>query len=341
MPIATNRQVLLRKRPVGAELPDRDCWEFIETRVPEPADGEFLVRNLYASIDPAMRGWIRPIATYVPPVGIGAVMRAGTVGRVVESRHEGFRVGDYVACVGGALGLQDFAVCTGQGVYRVDPSAAPLECYVGGLGLNGFTAYFGLLSVGRTLPSDTVVVSSAAGATGSVVAQIAKILGCRTVGIAGGPQKSAYLRDTLGLDASIDYKSGDLNGALAEACPDGIDVFFDNVGGSTLDAVLMRLRAAGRVVVCGAISQSGPQGESVRMHLRLAIVHGRMEGFIAFEYEREFPKALAKLTEWYKAGRLKLRTDLVEGLEAFPDCLRRLFAGEHFGKLVLKLADDE
>jgi NADPH-dependent curcumin reductase len=164
-------------------------------------------------------------------------------------------------------------VSTGQNIHKVDPSAAPLECYVGGLGLNGFTAYFGLLRVGRPLPSDTVVVSSAAGATGSIAAQIARILGCRTVGIAGGAEKCAYLRNTLELDAVIDYKSGDLNGALAEACPDGVDVFFDNAGGSTLDAVLMRLRPSGRVVVCGAISQSGPQAESVRLHLRVSPRH--------------------------------------------------------------------
>jgi NADPH-dependent curcumin reductase len=339
--VKINRQVLLKQRPTGTELPNRECWQFYESSVPEPREGEFLVRNLYASIDPAMRGWIRPVPTYVPPVEIGAVMRAGTVGRIVKSHHETYRLGDYVASAGGSLGLQDYAVSHGDGVYKIDPKAAPLDCYAGGLGLNGFTAYFGLLAVGRPLPHETVLVSSAAGATGSVAAQIAKIMGCHTVGIAGGPQKCAYVRETLKLDAAVDYKSGNLSALLAMACPDGVDVFFDNVGGSTLDSVFTLLRSAGRVVVCGAIAQSGPQSEGMRLHLRLAMVHGRMEGFIAFEYEREFSRALAKLVDWYKDGRLQLRTDVVHGLEAFPECLPRVFSGQNFGKLVLKIAEDE
>jgi len=321
-------------------MPTLRTWHFTEEPVPEPADGQVLVRNLYASIDPAMRGWIRPIPTYVPPVAVGAVMRAGTVGRVVASRHPDFREGDHVSDVAGNLGLQDYGLSDGTGLLKVDPEAAPLAAYAGGLGLNGFTAYFGLLDVGAPKPGETVLVSSAAGATGAVAGQIARLKGCRTVGIAGGAEKCAYVADELGFDAVVDYKRGDLPAAIAAACPGGIDVFFDNVGGSTLDAALLRLNQRGRVVVCGAISQSGPQPEAVRLHLRLAIVHGRMEGFIAYEYRDRFPAALAELTGWYRSGRLTLRQDLVTGLEAFPGTLERLFTGGNFGKLVLKIAED-
>jgi len=240
-------------------------------------------------------------------------MRAGTVGCVVGSKHADFQEGDYVSDVAGSIGFQDYGLSDGAGLLKIDPGAAPLHSYAGGLGLNGFTAYFGLLVVGNPKPGETVLVSSAAGATGSVAGQIARIKGCRVVGIAGGVEKCRLVRESFRFDDVIDYKASQLPEHLSAACPSGVDIFFDNVGGSTLDAALMRLNRLGRIVVCGTISQAGSSAEAVRAHLRLALVHGRMEGFIAYEYAAQFRKALDQLLAWYAQGQLKLQEEIVDG----------------------------
>ena len=245
-----NAQWRLAARPVG--LPKPSDWEYVEEPAPEPADGQFLVRLEYLSLDPAMRGWMNEGRSYVPPVGLGEVMRAGGIGRVVDSRHGDYAVGDHVF---GVFGVQRFALSDGTGVIRVDTTRAPGPVHLGVLGVTGLTAYFGLLDIGRPEPGQTVVVSGAAGAVGSVAGQIARIKGCRAVGIAGGPEKCEWLTEELGFDAAIDYKRGDLRGQLREHTPDGVDVYFDNVGGEILDEVLRRLARGARVVICGAISQ--------------------------------------------------------------------------------------
>src|SRR6516164_1628537 len=246
----TNHQFRLASRPVGA--PKRSDWSYVEEQVREPADGEFVVKILYISLDPAMRGWMNEGKSYIPPVGIGEVMRAGAVGRVVESKSPSFAVGDHVYS---AFGIQEYTVSNGEGVARVDTSIAALPVYLGTLGMPGMTAYFGLLEVGRPKPGETVVVSGAAGAVGAVVGQIAKIKGCRVVGIAGGSEKCQYVAKDLGFDAAIDYKAENVRDALKKNCPNGIDVYFDNVGGEILDTVLTQINLRARIVICGAISQ--------------------------------------------------------------------------------------
>jgi NADPH-dependent curcumin reductase CurA len=332
-----NRQLRLAIRPETTALVTRNTWELCEARVPEPGPGQILVRNMYVSIDPAMRGWIRPTPTYVEPVEVGSVMRAGTVGRVISSKHADFRDGDYVSDVAGNIGFQDYGLSDGAGLLKLDSNAAPLHSYAGGLGLNGFTAYFGLLEVGNPKPGETVLVSSAAGATGSVAGQIARIKGCRVVGIAGGVEKCRLVRESFRFDDVIDYKASKLPEHLSAACPSGVDIFFDNVGGSTLDAALMRLNRFGRIVVCGTISQAGSSAEAVRAHLRLALVHGRMEGFIAYEYAAQFHQALEQLLAWYAQGQLKFQEEIVDGFHSLPACLNRLFTGGNLGKLIIRL----
>ncbi len=327
----------LAARPSG--LPKRSDWTYSEEPVPEPGDGELLVRVLYISLDPAMRGWMNEGKSYIPPVGIGEVMRAGAVGRVIASRHPGFAVGAYVS---GGFGVQEYAVSNGRGVTMVDPSAAPLPAYLGVLGLPGMTAYFGLLDIGQPREGETVVVSGAAGAVGSAVGQIARIKGCRVVGIAGGEEKCRYVVQELGFDAAIDYKAGDVRKALKKECTAGIDVYFDNVGGDILDAALAGLARGARVVICGAISQynnttpvKGPAN-----YLSLLVNRASMTGMVVFDYADRYGEAGAALVGWMAEGRLRSREDIVEGLDTFPDTLLKLFSGEHSGKLVLKVAED-
>ena len=271
-----NRQFRLAARPVG--LPRASDWSLVEEPVREPGEGEFLIRIEYISLDPAMRGWMNEGKSYVPPVAIGEVMRAGGAGEVVASNHPGFPVGSKVS---GLFGVQQYAMSNGKGVQRVDTALAPLPTYLGVLGMTGMTAYFGLLDVGAAKTGDTVVVSGAAGAVGMVVGQVAKILGCRVVGIAGGAEKCRWLVDELGFDAAIDYKYADLRKALREHCPQGIDVYFDNVGGEILDLALAQLAMHARVVVCGAISQynatDGVKGPA--NYLSLLVNRARMQAF--------------------------------------------------------------
>jgi NADPH-dependent curcumin reductase len=335
--IMTNHQFRLAARPVGA--PSDSDWQFTEELVRDPADDEVLVKVLYVSIDPAMRGWMNDGKSYIAPVKLGDVMRAGGVGRVIASRNANFAVGDNVL---GMLGVQEYALNDGTGLTRVDPGAAPLPVYLGVLGMPGFTAYFGLLDIGKPREGDTVVVSGAAGAVGAVVGQIAKIKGCRAVGIAGGAAKCDYLRRELGFDAAIDYKSESVKAALAETCPKGIDIFFDNVGGDILDAALSRLALHARVVICGAVSQynstTGAKGPA--NYLSLLVNRASMTGMVVFDYASRYRDAARELAGWMAAGRLRSREDIVAGLERFPEALLMLFRGENMGKLVLKVADD-
>ncbi|HEY4895760.1 MAG TPA: NADP-dependent oxidoreductase [Solirubrobacteraceae bacterium] len=332
---AVNHQFQLAARPVG--LPTPDVWRYAEVPVAELADGEVLIKLLYISLDPAMRGWMTDAPSYIPPVGIGEVMRALGAGEVVESKSPDVAVGDHVT---GLFGVQSFAVAHGAAVMKVDTSLAPLPVYLGTLGMPGMTAYFGLLDIGDPQAGETVVVSGAAGAVGGIVGQIAKLKGARTVGIAGGAEKCRHLVEELGFDAAIDYKAEDVRSALAAHCPDGIDVYFDNVGGEILDAALANLARHARVIICGAISQynattamSGPSN-----YLALLVKHASMTGFVVSDYGARYGEGAKEMGEWLAAGKLVSREEVLEGLESFPDALLRLFSGGNTGKLVLKLA---
>ncbi|HEX8820797.1 MAG TPA: NADP-dependent oxidoreductase [Archangium sp.] len=333
----TNHQFRLAARPVG--LPKREDWSYTEEPVREPAEGELLVKVLYLSLDPAMRGWMNEGKSYIAPVGIGEVMRAGAVGRVIASKHPGFAVGDFVS---GTFGVQEYALSNGKGVTKVDTGFAALPVYLGTLGMPGMTAYFGLLDIGKPKEGDTVVVSGAAGAVGTVVGQIAKLKGCRVIGIAGGADKCRYLVDELGFDAAIDYKSEDVKKALRTHCPKGVDIYFDNVGGDILDAVLAQLALRARIIVCGAISQYNNTGpvKGPANYLSLLVNRASMTGMVVFDYAARYGEAAREMAGWMAAGKLKSREDIVEGLETFPDTLLKLFKGENTGKLVLKVAGE-
>lgn len=329
-----NTQIKLAKRVVG--LPDHSVWDVQENPMPTPQDGEVLVKILYISLDPAMRGWINNVRSYIPPVQIGEVMRAGTVGQVVESKHPHYKAGDYLYGTGG---VQEYVTTDGKGWHPVDPNIAPLPMYLGTLGMPGFTAYFGLLEVGQPKAGETVLVSGAAGAVGSIVGQIAKIKGCRVVGIAGGADKCKYLVEELGFDGAIDYKNESVRKGIKAHCPDGVDVYFDNVGGEILDTALTRLSMGARIVICGAISQynseSGYQGPS--NYMSLLVNRARMEGFVVFDYAKRYGEAAREMGGWLAQGQLKSREHVVEGLEKFHETFLRLFSGEKMGKLVLKV----
>jgi NADPH-dependent curcumin reductase CurA len=338
MTAKTNRQVRLAARPSG--LPTAEVWEHTEEPVGEPGAGEVLVEVLLLSLDPAMRGWMNEGRSYVPPVEVGTVMRAGGAGRVVASGDERFAKGDHVS---GLLGAQEYALVPADGLQKVDPEVAPLATHVGALGMTGMTAYFGLLDVGDLQEGDTVVVSGAAGAVGSVVGQIAKLKGARAVGIAGGPEKCAWLTEELGFDAAIDYRGTEkVSRALRTACPDGIDVYFDNVGGEILDAALARLRRGARVPICGGISQYNVEGRPAgpANYLNLIAARARMEGFLVFDYAAKFPAAAKEMAGWLADGRLVSREHIVQGdLTAFPETFRMLFRGANTGKLVLQITE--
>jgi NADPH-dependent curcumin reductase CurA len=318
-------------------MPPPETWELVEEEAPSPGDGEVLVQVLLLSLDPAMRAWLDDVPSYIPPVGIGDVMRAIGVGRVVESRHSGVAEGAFVT---GLFGVQEYAVLPGDGVTEIDAAAAPLATWLNVLGMPGMTAYFGLLEIGKPEPGQTVLVSGAAGAVGATVGQIAKVKGCRAVGIAGGPEKCGMLVDEFGFDAAIDYKNDDLRAALKEKCPDRVDVYFDNVGGEVLDAALGRLARGARIAICGAVSQynegsmRGPSN-----YMALLVRRARMEGFVVFDYASRYGEAARELGGWMAAGKLKSVEDVVDGIETFPATLLKLFRGENRGKLVLKVAD--
>jgi NADPH-dependent curcumin reductase CurA len=331
-----NHQFRLAARPVG--MPKRDDWNYTSEPVGEPAEGELLVKVLYISLDPAMRGWMNEGKSYIPPVGIGEVMRAGAVGRVIASRNPGFAVGD---CVYGTLGVQEYAMSNGKGLTKINAGSTPLPVFLGTLGMPGMTAYFGLLEIGQPKPDETVVVSGAAGAVGTVVGQIAKIKGCRVIGIAGGPQKCQYIESELGFDAAIDYKNADVKEMLRKHCPKGVDVYFDNVGGDILDAVLTQLARGARIVICGAISQYNNTGpiKGPANYLSLLVNRASMKGMVVFDYADRYATAAKEMAGWMAAGKLRSREHVVDGLETFPETLLKLFKGENLGKLVLKVAE--
>ena len=331
-----NHQFRLAARPVG--LPKRSDWNYTEEPVADPGPGQVVVKNLYISLDPAMRGWMNEGRSYIEPVKIGDVMRAGAVGRVIASQNPSFKTGDHVF---GMLGMQEYALSDGKGLNKVDPNIAPLPVYLGALGITGLTAYFGLLEIGKPVAGDTVVVSGAAGATGMVVGQIARIKGCRAVGIAGGPEKCDYVVRELGFDACIDYKTERLNESLRRHCPRGINVYFDNVGGEILDAALAHLVKHSRVVICGAISQynSTTGLRAPANYLSLLINSARMEGFVVFDFAARYGEGIRELATWLVQGKIKSKEDIVEGFQTFPETLLKLFSGENSGKLMLKLAD--
>jgi hypothetical protein len=331
-----NHQFRLATRPVG--VPKREDWTYDEEPVREPGDGEVLIKTLYLSLDPAMRGWMNEGKSYIPPVGIGEVMRAGGVGRIIASKNSTFAIGDFVY---GTLGIQEYLTANGKGLTKVDPKLAPLPVYLGTLGMPGMTAYFGLLDVGQPKQGETVVVSGAAGAVGTVVGQIAKIKGCRVVGIAGGADKCQYIHDELGFDAAIDYKHEDVKEALRNHCPKGIDVYFDNVGGDILDSALTRITRGARIVICGAISQYNNTGpvKGPSNYLSLLVNRASMKGMVVFDYADRYAEAGREMAGWMAAGKLKSREDIVKGLETFPETLLKLFKGENMGKLVLQVAE--
>jgi NADPH-dependent curcumin reductase CurA len=333
-----NRQWLLAARPQG--MVQESDFEYREAPVPRPRDGELLVRTLYLSFDPAMRGWMEDRASYVPPVAIGEPMRAGAVGQVLESCAPGFAAGDFVQ---GTFGWQDYAAVAPGGLVPVVklPPGVPLTWPLGVLGITGLTAYFGLLDVGKPKAGETVVVSGAAGATGSGAGQIARIQGCRVIGIAGGPDKCAWLTGEARFDAAIDYKREDVAARLRELCPKGIDVFFDNVGGEILDAVLAQIADRARIVLCGGISayneKEFPPGP--RNYLALVVHRARMEGFIVLDYLPRMGEGIQALLGWVGRGEIRFQEDVQEGFENIPKTFLRLFQGRNRGKQLLKVAD--
>ncbi|WP_292988808.1 NADP-dependent oxidoreductase [Mycobacterium sp.] len=330
-----NVQCRLAERPTEG-LSARN-WSFVEEAKPTAAEGEFVVGVEYLSIDPAMRTWMNAGRSYIPPVEIGEVMRALGVGRVFESRHPGFAVGDDVS---GIFGVQRYAVSDGSGVNKIDTSLAPAPVYLSALGISGLTAYFGLIDIGRPEPGQTVLVSGAAGSVGSVVGQIAKIKGCRAVGVAGGADKCRWLVEDVGFDAAIDYKSADLRKELKTHAPDGVDVYFDNVGGATLEAALNRLAHGARIVLCGAVSQYNDTPRGPSNYMQLLVARASMTGFVIFDYADRYPEAVVQLGKWLNSGELRSHEQIERGDVAdFPDTLAKLFRGENTGKLILGLGE--
>ena len=337
----TNHQVRLAARPVG--LPTAANWQHTQEAVAEPAEGGVVVKVLALSLDPAMRGWMNEGKSYIPPVGIGEVMRAGGIGVVVASTNAAFPLGAHVT---GSPGVQEYwSVPADQikrsGMARIDLRVGTVTQWLNVLGMPGMTGYFGLMDVGMPKAGETVVVSGAAGAVGQTVGQIAKLKGCRVVGIAGGPAKCEWVVQELGFDACIDYKGGSVKDGLKQHCPQGVDIYFDNVGGEILDAVLTRINKKARIIICGAISQYNNTGavEGPKNYLSLLVNRARMEGIVVFDYADRYAQAVAEMAGHLKSGKMKSKEDVVEGgVAVFPQTLNQLFTGENFGKLVLKVA---
>ena len=337
MPQQTNRQIVLAARPSG--YPGPSDFKLVQSEVPGPEEGQVLLRVLWLSLDPYMRGRMRDAQSYAPSVQIGQVMVGGTVGEVIESRTPTFAVGDIVES---GLGWQEFGLSNGIGLRKVDLALGPISTALGVLGMPGMTAYFGLLEVGAPEPGDTVVVSAAAGAVGQVVGQIARIMGCRVVGIAGTPQKVDYIINDLGFDYGINYKTENVEAALANACPDGVDVYFDNVGGHVTDAVLQRINTGARISVCGQISLYNlEEPELAPRSMGLLITkQARMEGFLSGKFAGRFEEARRRMASWIDSGELRYREDVVEGLEKAPAAFIGMMTGENFGKLLVRVSDE-
>ncbi len=333
----TNKQIIFKNRPQG--IPDKNTWQFEENPIEELQVGEILIQQHYISLDPAMRGWMNDTKSYIPPIAIDSVMRAGSIGKVIKNNNNpNFEVGD---CVSGWGGVQQYIASDGTGCFKVDEKIASMPTFLGALGMPGMTAYFGILEVANIKEGDIVLVSGAAGAVGSIVGQIAKIKGCRVIGIAGGKEKCNYVINELGFDEAIDYKSENIYTALKRKCPKGIDVYFDNVGGIILDAALSKLRMHATVVICGAISQynnkkkvNGPSN-----YLSLLVTRSVMKGMVVMDFTKGFGKASKEMATWIEEGKIKYREDIYEGIENFQETYNRLFSGEKKGKLVLKVIE--
>jgi NADPH-dependent curcumin reductase len=336
MPTVTNRRIVLKQRPVGAPRPDD--FELIESPAPRPEPGQILCRTIYLSLDPYMRGRISGVKSYARGVDPGELMVGATVSEVVESKHPSFAPGDLVA---GRDGWQAYGVSDGAGVRKLDPEQAPISTALGVLGMPGMTAYVGVLDFGRPKPGETVVVSAASGAVGSVVGQIAKLQGCRAVGIAGGKAKCDYVVGELGLDACVDYKAGDFPAALSKACPGGVDVYFDNVGGEILEAVLRLVNPHARVPLCGLISQYNATAPPPGPNWGVLLVNRVLvKGFIISDHLDRMPDFLRDCGAWLREGKLKYREDVVTGLENAPSAFIGLLAGRNFGKLIVRVGED-
>ncbi len=337
---AINREIHLKSRPTGA--PTRDNFELVETPIPTPGTGQFLVRNVWMSVDPYMRGRMMDRKSYVPPFAVGQTLDGGSVGEVVESKHDGFERGDYV-CGFASGGWREYWVSDGTMMQKVDPSLAPLEAYLGVMGMPGMTAYTSFLRIGEPKPGETVFVSAAAGAVGSVVCQIAKIKGCRVVGSAGSDEKIRWLKSEAGVDAAVNYRTaGDLLGAVQCACPNGIDIYYENVGGAHLEVALELMNSKGRLVMCGMISQynavDAPPGPR-----NLINVIGRslkMQGFIVTDFLDMVPSFFADMGTWLREGKIKWQETVVEGIEKAPEAFLGLFTGENLGKMLVRLGPD-
>ena len=337
MPNTLNRQIQLSARP--ANYPKESDFDLVESPVPEPREGEVLVQALWLSLDPYQRGRMRASQPYATPKELGQVIGGGGVGKSVRSRTPAFTVGEVVE---GPLGWQEFAVSDGNNLRRVDQSLGPLSTALGILGMPGMTAYFGFLEIGQPRPGDTVVVSAASGAVGQVVGQISKIMGCRTVGIAGTAEKVEYLKSDLGFDAGINYKTENVDAALAKVCPLGVDVYFDNVGGVITDAVFDHLNVGARISICGSISQYNqdePEPGPRKMGL-LVGKQARAQGFLVGQFRNQHDEGRQRIAGWIKEGRIKYREDVVEGLENAPVAFIGLMKGENFGKLLVKISEE-
>ena len=329
-----NCQVLLTSRPAG--IPQAENFALAEAPVPELADGQFLVRNHYLGVEPAMRGWVSAVANYAEPVPLDGVMRSFAVGEVVASRHPDFEVG---ARVTGMFGWQEYAVSDGAGVRHVRERDLPLSLFLGVLGLNGITAYFGLLETGEPKAGETVVVSTAAGAVGSCVGQIARIKGCRTIGIAGGPVKTKLCTDEFGYDAALDYKASDFAQGLAQALSGGTDVYFDNTAGVISDAVHTHLNVDARIVICGtaSIASWDPWPIGPRIERTMLVKRARMQGFLVLDHMHRYDEAIAQLADWVRAGKIRYREEILPGLDSAPDAIAGLYRGENLGRRLIGL----
>ncbi len=329
-----NKQFLLVSRPTGA--PSLDNFKLVNAEVPQPRDGEVLVRTQYLSVDPYMRGRMTDRKSYVPPFALNEVVSGGGVGEVIESRSNKFKVGDIVS---GNFPWKLFSVVADQALQRVDPELLPVSTALGVLGMPGLTAYFGLLEIGKPQPGETVVVSGAAGAVGTVVCQIAKLKGCRVVGIAGSDEKCDYCKDELGVDTMVNYKTADLKRELREACPDGVDVYFDNVGGDISDLLLNMINHGSRTIICGQIAlynlEKPEPGPRVQPHL--LVNSSLMQGFIITDYAAQYEKGVRQLAQWIGEGKLKYTENIVEGFENTPRAFLGLFSGENLGKQLVKI----
>ena len=330
-----NKKMILVNRPTG--IPEKNTWSFEEELISEIKDGQILIKQQYISLDPAMRGWMNNSKSYIPPVEIGTVMRAGTVGEVIQvNNNTNFKVGDFVSGWGG---VQEYSISDGKNYSIIKDKNNPIHRYLGALGMPGMTAYFGIINEGKIKSGDIVLVSAAAGAVGSLVGQIAKIKGCKVIGIAGGNEKCKYVKEQLGFDEVIDYKNDNIYSSLKKYCPEGIDVYFDNVGGEILDAELAKLRMNARIVICGAISQynntSRTKGPS--NYLSLLVNRATMKGMVVFDYKNDYPMAINQISEWFNQGKIKSNESIFEGIDNFYETFLKLFNGNKRGKLILKL----